>query len=251
MPHRQEIRVFPDLPALSRAAASEFVERSREAIRDRDRFAVVLSGGSTPKTLYELLGKDPGIKGAVEWEKVHFFFSDERHVPPDHPDSNYGMATRALFASIAAPPANIHRFLTEQGDAAGAAASYERMLREFFHLEAGGFPRFDLIFLGLGAEAHTASLFPGGEALREAQKLAVAAWVPSVAAWRITLTVPVLNSAQEVMFLVSGTAKAQALQEVLEGTFEPNRWPAQAVKPEQGRLIFLADEEAARWLSRA
>ena len=248
---RSEIRVSSDLLALSQVAAVEFVDRAKSAIRSRGRFTVVLSGGSTPKTLYRLLAETPEIKEALEWDKVHFFFSDERDVPSDHPDSNYRMVAEALFSKIAAPASNLHPILTQEGDAAHAAESYERALREFFRLAPGAIPRFDLILLGMGAEGHTASLFPDSEALSESKKLVVAAWVPAVHAWRITLTPPVLNHAEAVVFLVSGAEKAEALKSVIEGDDAPLRFPAQAVKPEQGRLIFLVDAEAARLLSHA
>ena len=249
MSSQSDVRVFPDLLSLSRAAAAEFVEMAREAVLARGTFTVVLSGGSTPKTLYSLLADDPRLRNEVAWEKVHFFFSDERHVPPDHPDNNYRMVYRALLSKIPAPPSNAHRMATELADSAAVADSCEQVLREFFQLGPGAVPRFDLVLLGLGAEGHTASLFPGSPALKETNHLAVAAWVEALQAWRITLTVPVLNNASEVAFLVSGAEKAEALRSVLQGPYDPDHCPAQAIQPASGRRVFLVDQAAARDLS--
>ena len=249
MTPQSDVRVYPDLLSLSRAAALEFVARAREAVQTRGLFTVVLSGGSTPRTLYSLLADDPQLRGEVAWDKVHFFFSDERHVPPDHPDNNYRMAYRALLSKIPAPPWNAHRMATELVDAAQVAEYCEQILREFFRLGPEEFPRFDLVLLGLGSEGHTASLFPGSEALRETKRLAVAAWVEALETWRITLTLPVLNNASEVAFLVSGAEKAEAFRNVLEGSHDPSRWPAQAVQPTHGSRVFFADQDAAKLMS--
>ena len=246
-----DIRVFPDLPALSRAAAEEFVSRAREAIQARGLFTAVLSGGSTPRTLYQLLAEDPRFRDGLEWDKTHFFFSDERHVPPDHPENNYRMAYRTLLSKIPAPPWNAHRMATELVDPETVAQYCEQNLREFFLLKEGEAPRFDLILLGMGADGHVASLFPGSPALAETRKLAAAAWVETLATWRITLTLPVLNNAEEVLFLVSGASKAQALQKTLEGSDQPERLPAMAVRPMRGRRLFFVDEEAAKLLTSA
>ena len=249
MPTGTDIRTFADLPSLSRAAAEEFVARAGEAIRSRGMFTVILCGGSTPKTLYALLGEDPEFRGKVAWDKVQFFFSDERHVPPDHPENNYRMAYRTLLSKIPAPPWNAHRMATELPDGNPVAEYCEEILRQFFRLGPGELPRFDLVLLGLGADGHTASLFPGSDALKETRRLAVATWVDVLEARRITLTPPVFNNAAEVMFLVSGAGKAQALRDVLEGPEDPARHPAQAVKPVRGRRLFFVDKDAARLLS--
>jgi 6-phosphogluconolactonase len=187
----------------------------------------------------------------VAWDRVHFFFGDERHVPPDHPDSNYRMAYRALLSKIPAPSGNVHRFATELPDAGAAAEYAEYALRRFFALGAGEVPRFDLVLLGMGADGHTASLFPGSEALKETAKLAVAPWVEALEAKRLTLTLPVFNHAAEVLFLVSGANKAEALKEVLTGPFRPELYPAQAIRPSDGRLLFFVDRDAARGLDQA
>ncbi|HEV8377039.1 MAG TPA: 6-phosphogluconolactonase [Candidatus Polarisedimenticolia bacterium] len=251
MPAETSVRIFPDLPALSLAAAEEFVSRARAAIQARGIFTVVLSGGSTPRTLYRLLAENPGFKDAVEWDKAHFFFSDERHVPPDHPENNYRMAYRALLSKIPAPPRNTHRMATEVAEPEPVAELCEQALRQFFRLKEGEAPRFDLVLLGMGADGHVASLFPGSPALAETRKLAVAVWIDTLEAWRITLTLPVLNNAEEVLFLVSGASKSQALRKVLEGAGEAEPLPARAVRPVRGRLLFFADQEAAKLLTSA
>ena len=243
-----EVRIFPDLPSLSRAAAEEFITRAGEAIQSRGLFTVALSGGSTPRTLYSLLGGEAHFRDRVAWEKVHFFFTDERLVPPDHPDSNYRMAYRALLAKIPSPPSNAHRMATEMAQADGVAEDCEQSLKQFFRLEPGEVPRFDLVLLGLGSDGHTASLFPKSEALKETKQLAVAAWVEVLQAERITLTLPVLNQAAVVMFLVIGAEKAEALRDLLEGPEDPALHPAQAVRPTGGRRLFFVDREAARLL---
>jgi len=248
VPAQTDVRVFPDLPSLSRAAAEEFVERSRGAIHARGRFTVILAGGSTPKTLYTLLGEDPQLKDQIAWDKVHFFFSDERHVPPEHPENNYRMAYRALLSKIPAPPWNAHRMATELPDAEPVAEYCEEILRQFFRLGPQEVPRFDLVLLGMGADGHTASLFPGSAALQEMKRLAVATWVEVLKARRITLTFPVFNNAEEVLFLVSGPENAEALQKVREGPEDPERYPAQAVQPAQGRRLLFVDRERARLL---
>jgi len=248
MSTQTSLRIFPDLSALSFAAAEEVVSRARQAIQARGIFTIALSGGSTPRMLYEMLAEDRRLRGALEWDKVHFFFSDERHVPPDHPESNYRMAYLALLSRISAPPENVHRMATELSEPAPVAEHCEQALRRFFHLHAGEAPRFDLIMLGMGGDGHTASLFPGSPALEEKRKLAVAVWVEKLGTWRVTLTLPVLNNAEEVLFLVSGEAKAETLKRVLEGSDAAARLPAEAVKPVSGRLMFFVDEEAARLL---
>jgi 6-phosphogluconolactonase len=250
MPTPTDLRVFADLDALSRGAAEEFIALAGRACGERGRFAVALSGGSTPKKLYEMLSAEP-LRGRVEWEKVHFFFTDERHVPPDHPDNNYRMAYRALLSKLPAPPGNANRMATELEDAAEVADHAEASLRDFFHLAPGQIPRFDLMLLGLGADGHTASLFPGSPVLRETGRLVAAVRVEALQANRLTLTLPVINNAAEVLFLVSGTAKARALRDVLEGPPDPERLPAQSVRPSDGRLVYFVDGQAAALLDEA
>ncbi len=173
MPTQPEIRILKNAADLFEAAAAEFAAQASAAVRANGKFTVALSGGSTPKTLYSLLATKPGIP----WDKIHFFWGDERHVPPDHPESNYRMANEALLSKVPARAENIFRIHSEEKDAAAAALQYEQTLKDFFHLSPGKFPRFDLIFLGVGPDGHTASLFPGTSALTEKHRLVVANWV--------------------------------------------------------------------------
>ena len=223
-----------------RAAAQEFSNLAAEAVREHGRFNVALSGGSTPRSLYALL-----TTGAVPvpWEKVSVFWGDERHVPPDDPESNYRMANEAMLSKVSVLPGNIFRIEGEAKDAKAAAAKYEKTLVSFFDLDPGEFPRFDIILLGLGPDGHTASLFPDSAALQENRRLVVANWVEKFHADRITLTLPVLNNAAEVIFLVSGAEKAGILHQVLEGC--AGKFPSQLVRPNDGKLMWLLDRDAA------
>jgi 6-phosphogluconolactonase len=236
-----EVHVVRDPSALFQAAASEFADQLRNAIRRRNRFTVALSGGSTPKALYSLLATN----SSLPWGEVFFFFGDERHVPPDDPDSNYGMARESLLAKIPVPPANVFRVPAENPDASQAAASYEQALRDFFKTPSGGFPVIDLVLLGMGPDGHTASLFPGSQALGEKSRWVVSNWVEKFKTHRITLTLPLLNNANTVMFLVSGKDKATVLKEVLEGTQPGSEFPSKLIRPEHGRLIWMIDQAAA------
>lgn len=247
------VEVVADGTELARAAAREFVARCRGAVADRGSFSVALSGGSTPAAVYALLA-DPSreFSGQVPWDRVHVFWGDERHVPPDHLDSNYRAAREALLSRVPIPRRQIHPIHSELPDARDAAEDYSRELRTFFRFAAGQAPRFDLIFLGLGADGHTASLFPGGSAVRERRRLVVAEKPLNKDGWRITLTLPVINAAARVVFLVSGQNKAEALRKVLTGTLRPDILPAQGVRPEsEDALRWLVDQEAASRLMRA
>jgi 6-phosphogluconolactonase len=241
------IRIVADAAALYRAAAEEFVQRAEAAVRERGSFAVALAGGSTPKGLYTLLAGDGAgsFKARVPWDRSHFFWGDERHVPPDHPDSNYRMAYEAMLSRVMVPPEQIHRIKTENPDAGQAAEQYEQVLREFFRLQPGQWPRFDLVLLGMGPDGHTASLFPGTDAIHEQVRLVAAPWVQKFNTHRVTLTPPVLNHSAAVIFMVSGSDKAETLQAVLEGGYEPDRLPSQVVRPAEGALLWLVDRAAA------
>jgi 6-phosphogluconolactonase len=239
MPPRPEIRVLNTAADLFQAAAGEFATLASQAVQSHGRFTVALSGGSTPKTLYALLAS--GSVPNIPWEKIFFFFGDERFVPPDHPDSNYHMARETgLFAKV--PEGNVFRVHAEDKDAIDAARDYEQTLRKFFGLRPGEFPRFDLVLLGLGPDGHTASLFPGSAALNEQRSLVVANWVDKFQTYRLTFTLPVLNRAACVMFLVSGADKASVVREVLEN--ENANLPSQKVHPVDGRLLWLVDQGA-------
>ncbi len=221
---------------LARAAAQLFVARSSEAVAQRGLFTIALSGGSTPKLLYHLLA-DPNepFREQVPWPRIHFFWADERHVLPDHPESNYRMANEAMLAHVPVTSDYVHRIMSENPNAAEAAEQYEQTVPQ----------RFDLILLGLGTDGHTASIFPGSEVLHETKRLVAAPWVEKLNTNRITMTLPLINNAASVVFLVSGAEKSEIVKQVLHG---PKRYPAQEVKPADGELKWMLDQEAARKL---
>lgn len=239
--------MLPDPGRLAAAAAQHFIAIARRAIRKRGRFAAALAGGSTPRGTYQALA-DSRQSEAVEWSRVQVFWGDERCVPPDRPESNYRMARETLLDHVPIPTDNVHRI---QGELAPerAAVSYQAALREFF--TAPGIaprpPRFDLILLGMGADGHAASLFPGTRALQEEKRWVVAQYVEKLDRWRISLTLPVLNAAANVIFLVSGSEKAEALREALAPDGSPEL-PARMVNPANGELLWLVDAEAAALL---
>ena len=234
-----KIEILKSADDLARAAARHFVAKSLEAILNKGRFTVALSGGSTPKKLYELLA-DPTepFRNQVPWEKIHFLWSDERHVPPDHSESNYRMTYEAMLSRVPVATDNVHRIEGENPNAFDAAVKYEKTLKS---VTGEALPQLDLILLGLGTDGHTASIFPGSEVLQETKRLVAAPWVEKLKSYRITMTLPVLNNGGSVVFLVSGDEKAEIVKEVIEG---PERYPAQAVKP-KGELLWLLDEAAA------
>ena len=240
---KAELRTAPGMAALSRAGADEFSRCAREAVAARDRFAVALSGGSTPRGVFSLLAQANNLS----WNKMYFFFGDERHVPPTDPESNYRMANESLISKVPIPPQNVHRIHTEL-EATVAADQYEAELKKFFqgHSTTDGWPRFDLIMLGMGPDGHTASLFPGTAALNEKSRWVAANWVEKLNTWRITFTFPVINYAAEVLFLVAGEEKAEVLKDVFEG--KPGKYPCQNVQPINGRLLWIVDKIVARLL---
>ncbi len=235
------VRIVDGPEALARAAADEWrVLAEAAASAGAERFAVALAGGSTPRALYELLSdRKAPYRDALPWVRTHLFFGDERPVPPDHPESNYGMARRALLASVTIPPGNVHRIRGED-DPEAAARAYESELRAFF----GGPPRFDLLLLGMGADGHTASLFPGSPP-DDGCRLVVAPFVPALGTRRITLTLRSLRGASRVVFLVSGASKAPALARVLSDDAAESGLPASRVRPVAGTVLWLVDRAAA------
>lgn len=239
---QREVQVFDTPAELFKAAASKFITLTSRAIEQSGKFTVALSGGSTPRNLYSLLASTP----AIPWDRICFFWGDERHVPPDHPDSNYRMTHQALLSRVSVRPENVFRIPAEEPDAALAAARYEQQVRDFFVLAPGQFPRFDLMLLGIGPDGHTASLFPDTAALKENTRLVVANHVKKFNTDRITMTFPVLDHAACVMFLVNGEDKALALKEALGD--DPGSLPAARVCPVDGSLVWLVDREAASWL---
>jgi 6-phosphogluconolactonase len=232
---------------LFHAAAEEVIHAATDAIAQRGRFSIALSGGSTPKNLYTLIAAN--ASATLPWDKMFFFWGDERDVPQDDADSNYRMAKESLLSRVPIPAGNIFPIPTGKGDAGAAADDYEKILRKFFDLKPGEFPRFDVILLGMGPDGHTASLFPETAALQEHSRLVVANWVEKLKSSRITFTLPVLNSARRVLFLVSGTDKAPVLKEVLEGKGPAEKYPSKLVSPSDGKLIWLVDRAAASELS--
>jgi 6-phosphogluconolactonase len=249
-----EIQTFADAASLARAAADQWVELAEASIAGHGQFSVALSGGSTPRALYSLLAAEE-FAARVDWSRLHVFWGDERCVPPDHSESNYGMARQALLDHVPIPFSNIHRIPCEQ-EPRQAAAAYEQTLRDWFsggpagrRMGEGGLPRFDLVLLGMGEDGHTASLFPGAAALGERTRWVVAYQVITLGAWRVTLTPVVINSAANVTFLVSGANKAEKLRQVLTGLYRPDELPAQVVRPTRGRLVWLVDAAAASALA--
>ena len=241
------IEIFSDPLSLAKQAAQMIATQAQQAVPANNRFTIALSGGSTPKHLYELMADpDAEYRERLPWQRIHFYWSDERPVGPDDSESNYRMANEAMLARVAIPEANIHRILGETPSAQEAAAAYESQLRHFFGLVNDEVPRLDLVLLGMGADGHTASIFPGSEVLQEKRRLVVAPWVEKLRTYRITMTLPVLNNAASVLFLVSGDDKAAMVNEVLKG--KPDKFPAQSINPTNGSLTWLLDEAAASQL---
>lgn len=240
-----QVKIVPDNAMLAQTAAQEFHRLAEAAVQERGRFSVALSGGNTPRAVFSLLASE---HKQLPWDRIHIFFGDERHVPPDHPDSNFRMANESLLSRVPIPEKNVHRIRAEL-EADAAATEYEQELREFFHLINHDWPCFDLIFLGIGDDGHTASLFPGSKALTESSRRVVANWVEKFQTFRITVTFPVLNHASEVVFMVSGAGKAQILSEVLRPG--ARKYPAQSVQPEKGQLLWLVDQGAGSLLRLA
>lgn len=235
--------VCPDAAAVARGAARMFVEWAWQSIARDGRFFVALSGGHTPRDFFRLLAS-PEYRAQVDWPRVFFFWSDERPVPPESDESNYGLARRELLIRVPVPGGNVHRMEAERPNIGRAAQEYEEMLRSTLPLDDRGFPRFHLILLGLGAEGHTASLFPGQRAMRDTSRWVSTPMVPQLNSKRMTLTLPVINAAHRVLFLVTGEEKATALYRVVTDTGEPPV-PAQLVKVPNGARTILCDEAAA------
>ena len=244
----REIQIVENGEAVSRTAAEMMVSLALKKLKSEESFAVALSGGSTPKNMFAILANDAALRNQMPWDRVHFFWGDERHVPPDHTDSNYRMTNEAMLSRVPVPPENIHRIRAENPDAGKAAEDYEQELRGFFKLEAEQLPPFDCVFLGMGPDGHTASLFPGTKALHERERLVVSNWVDKFQSYRITMTTPVLNNADIVIFLVSGEEKAEPLRVVLEGEKQTDLFPSQLIEPTHGKLLWLVDQAAARQL---
>ncbi len=226
--------VLPDVPSVAEATAVRFVALARAAIDDRGSFRVALSGGSTPKTVYPLLVAGPRA-GAVDWSRVEFFWGDERSVPPDDPESNFGVAFQMLISRLpGVRPGSVHRMRAEASDRDAAALAYEAEIRLALDARADQPPAFDLIWLGMGPDGHTASLFPGSAALDIHDRWVVPNWASRLETWRMTLTYPILNAARQVLFVVTGADKAAALADVRSGR---NELPAARVAAQETHWI--------------
>lgn len=238
------IRVLPNPESLARAAAEIFVTRARHAVEASGRFAVVLSGGKTPRRAYELLSR-PLFTGRVPWDDVHVFWGDERYVPPDDPQSNARMAREALLDHVSIPQVQVHPIDCSLPPR-DAAARYEALLREFF---AGQEPAMDLVFLGLGENGHTASLFPGSPVLEEKDRWVAEVYVAESNKYRLTMTAPFINQAAMIIFLVSGTSKAAILRDAIQGDKRAPPLPVHLIRPVRGEAVWLVDSKAAAFLS--
>lgn len=233
------VQVLSDSEEVGHAAAKIFIDAAESSTASAGRFVVAISGGSTPIKFFALLGSG-SYASKICWPCIHFFWVDERCVPEEDKDSNFGAAWGSLLSHVSIPETNIHRI---KGDIPPeeAALEYENELKRFFGSE--GVPAFDLVFLGMGEDGHTASIFPASDSLNESQRLAVPVYVEKLKSWRITLTLPVLNNASSVVFLVAGKNKADVLKEILEN--KSHKYPAGLIKPDHGDLIWLVDEDAA------
>ncbi len=248
------VRVYRDTDELALKAAQHFARLADQYVIGNGHFTVALSGGETPQEMFKLLAQEP-YYSTVPWSMIYFFWTDERGVPPAHLDSNYRVAHELLLSKAPVKSENVFRFQAEEADLERAAQSYEMTLRNFFIAGPGAnrtgtaplaaFPRLDLVLLGMGTDGHTASLFPGTEALKANNQIAVANFVPQRNEQRLTLTAPTINNARNVTFLVSGGGKAETLRQVLEGPARPDELPSQLIKPGNGSLLWLTDEAAA------
>jgi 6-phosphogluconolactonase len=244
--HHGTLQIYDNLDLLTRSATDLFAQQSALA-RPRGIFRVALAGGSTPRPVYHLLAASP-YRERIDWLQVQYYWGDERNVGPDSPESNYRMAKETLLDHVPVQPEQVHRMRGELA-ASEAAAEYEQVLARTFGLAPGAFPRFDLILLGMGPDGHTASLFPQTSALAIRDRMVVANLVPKLATERITLTVPTLNAAAAIVFLVAGTDKADALAAVLQGPEQPEEYPSQLIAPANGTLTWMVDRAAAAKLS--
>jgi 6-phosphogluconolactonase len=242
-----DVRIEESIPALAADSAELFVDLAQQAIDDHRQFKVALSGGSTPKLLYGLLTSDT-FRSEVQWDRILYFFGDERWVPHNNKESNYKLAKDELFSKIGISLDIVFPMPTEGLSPDEAAAQYAATVRKQFGTADGEVPVFDLIFLGMGDDGHTASLFPHTDAVHERTKLVAAPYVEKLASHRITLTPPVLQAARNVIFMVTGDTKAAALKQVLEGPRNIDEYPSQLLREAKGRVIWMVDRAAAAQL---
>ena len=244
---KSTIRVYAGPEELALKAARSFARLADQYVLGCGRFTVALSGGSSPKTMFQHLAAEP-LRDTVPWSSILFFWGDERSVGPDHPDSNYRMASTTLLSQVPVPAENIFRMRGEAQDLDAAAREYEETLLRVVPTKQG-LPRLDLILLGMGADGHTASLFPGTTALDVRDRVVVSNYVEKLSSSRLTLTVPAINAARNVRFLVSGLDKSPALKAVLEGPNDPRTYPSQLIQPTDGSLLWMTDESAVSLLT--
>ncbi len=236
--------VLADADALAWEAAARLAAAARSAVKERGQFTIALSGGTTPQRLFALLALAEW-QVRMLWPQTQVFWADERCVPPDHPDSNFGAAHAALLARLVTAPAMVHRWLGEKPDADAEAVRYAQVLRAHVPLDGHGMPVLDLVLLGMGADGHTASLFPHTDALRDVHTSAVATRAPVTPHRRLTLTIPVLCAARAVVVMVSGAEKAATLRRVLHGPYEPDTLPVQRLRERATPAVWLVDRAAA------
>lgn len=252
------VRIYRDPEELALKAARLFARLADQYVIGCGKFTVALSGGSTPKAMFSVLAAGPFLD-TVPWASIHFFWGDERCVPPDHADSNYRMTREALLSRVPVPQENVFRIPAELPDPESAAQEYTATLTRFFLAAPGAnrtgtaplssAPRFDLVFLGMGPDGHTASLFPHSAALQAGEQIAVANYVEKFKAHRITLTAATINNARNVTFLAAGADKSETLKNVLEGSYQPDVYPSQLIHPRNGTLLWMVDEAAAGLLA--
>lgn len=240
------LKVFPSKPELVKAVAERMVQSIAKAVRETGSCSIALAGGSTPRDVYARLA-EPAYQNRISWKIVHLFWGDERTVPPDHPDSNYRMAQEALLNHIDIPPENVHR-MSGETTPDSAAAKYAEILHNHF---SSSQPQFDLVLLGMGDDGHTTSLFPETTALDEIDKTVAAVFVPKFDTWRITLTLPVLNAAKEVVFLVSGSSKARMIAHIAKLDQPVKSTPASLIHPANGTLTWMLDADAAALINES
>jgi 6-phosphogluconolactonase len=238
-------RVLPTPAATARSAAQLFLDAAAKAVADRGVARIAISGGTTPKSMFQLLADpaEPFLK-QVPWDRIELYWVDERCVPPDNAESNYRMTKEALLSKVPLAGEHVHRMEGEL-EPEVAAARYESMIRNSFRLEGAQTPTFDLVLLGMGDDGHTASLFPHTEALNEMSHIVVPNHVPQKDTWRITLTWPVICQGREVAFLIEGAGKAQVLHDVFLGPYQPETYPSQIIRPASGSMMLLLDAAAA------
>jgi 6-phosphogluconolactonase len=250
------IEIYTAASELAFAAADRFARLANQYLKENGAFVVALSGGSTPRAMYAFLAGEPFLSTAP-WRSIYFFWGDERCVGPDHPDSNYRMARETLLSKVPTPPENVYRIPGEIEPPDAAASRYEsdiaktltRLDKDYMSAGITPMPRFDLILLGMGADGHTASLFPGTDALGAGGRIVVDNYVPKLGAHRITFTADAINNAHNIAFVLAGADKAEALRHVIEGERRPEQYPSQMIKARAGNLVWMVDEAAARLLT--